>query len=412
MTARGFAMMALAVALTGCPPPAGGDDDDDGGGGDFHTVTLPETDGVDRARDTVTGVRCESATSCAITTRNRDEGGALFVTGDGTTLEPVLTGAEIEADVPGLGAEVGFLGVDDTGAGWVARIDVASRLVLATGDPITAASWALVEPGTNDADSDFRDLSNQELVRAGTDGSWLYVTSGIIWAADAAPSATTAWAGVWSPNRIPPFPRNYDELKADDPTLCDSDPTIAVAPDMGRFGYASPDLGFVIYPAGGPNQARTDVPGVCVSHDRARTFHQVPFAGLDPAQVGPLAVQCLDADRCWAIGGVDFDSAPAYVYYSTDASAAAPTWLAATVPTQADRDSPRALAMAPDGEHGWLVGNRGLAWRTSDGGATWTDESVAVAAVAGDDVTFHAVEVLDGGSVWIGGEDGVLLAGD
>jgi hypothetical protein len=404
----------LAVA---CGTPVLGDDDDDDDGAGFRTVAVPDTDdGVTRTDiDTITGIHCESPTACAIATRNRDHGGALFVTTDGAALTPVFTSADIEAQ--GLIGHAQFLNVDDTGAGWIARVDVASPLVMAAAEPTTAASWSLVDPGTNEGESDFAVLNNQELVRAADDGTWLYVYSGVMWMATQPPGPSTAWTGLWSPGRVPPFPEDYDALKAADPTLCESGPAVNSAPDFGQLGYASPDLGLVIYPAGGPNQDRayqgsTDAPGVCVSRDRGQSFHVVAFDGLDPAQVGPVVVDCIDADRCWAIGGVEFDGAPAYVYYSTDASAAAPTWTAATVPSQEDRDSPRGIAFAPDGQHGWLVGDRGLVWRTGDGGATWTDASADIAAVAGADLTFQSAAVIDADHVWLGGDDGTLLRSD
>lgn len=403
-----IAFPALVVVACGTPLPGG---DDDGGG--FRAVTVPDTDdGVTRTGvDTITGIRCDSPDHCAIATRNRDHGGALFVTTDGAALMPVYTSADIEALDTVIG-HAQFLHVDDTGAGWIARLDIASPLVMAASDPSAAASWSFTDPGTNEGDSDFGVLNNQELVRAADDGTWLYVYSGVMWSATQAPSASTAWTGLWSPQRVPPFPEDFAALKAADATLCDSDPAISVAPDLGQLGYASPDLSLVIYPGGGPNQGATDAPGVCVSRDGGHSFHQVAFAGLDPAQVRPVAVECLDANRCWAIGGVDFDGAPAYVYYSTDASAAAPTWTAATVPSAADRDSPRGIAFAPDGQHGWVVGNRGLVWRSSDGGATWTDASAELAAVAGSDITFESATVIDADHVWLGGDDGTLLRSD
>jgi hypothetical protein len=211
---------------------------------------------------------------------------------------------------------------------------------------------------------------------------------------------------------VPPFPENYGDLKADDPTLCDTDPAPALA-DGSQFGYAGADLGFVMYPAGTLNSGATDPPGLCVSHDGGASFHQVAFDGLEASQTGPVAVSCLDADRCWALGGLEFDSAPAYVYYSTNASATSPMWQRATVPPEGSReDQPHAIAMAPDGQHGWVVGDRGLAWSTTDGGATWTDAAGELAAAAGaDDIKWASVYV-DGDQLWIGGDRGMLVVRD
>ena len=411
------ACLPAESADSGDDPGEDGGDSDDGDSGDgddgndgddeprFHLVDLVDTDdGVQRLGvDTVNGIRCADATHCAIATRNFGDGGALFVTADGTALEPVMTTRERLG-----GAQ--FLGIDDTGQGWIARIDRAGPFVIAAGDPSAAASWSLVAVGASDSGSDFTELNSQELVRAGSGGDWLYVYSGIAWHAATAPGETTAWSGQWSPGRLPPFPADYDARKEADATLCDSDPAVAIEPDMTHLGFASADLGAILFPAGGRNQPGTDPPGVCVSHDRGVTFHQVAFPDLRAGEIGPLAVACLDADRCWAFGGVDFDGGPAYVYRSSDASAAAPTWQRGAVPSQADSDQPRAISFAPDALHGWLVGDDGLIWRTDDGGATWADAAGELAAVAGM-VDWTSVFAVAPDRVWLGGADGVLVTG-
>ena len=401
---RTLAILAAALGPAACVPA------DLGGSGGYRRIELVATaDGVDRGGvDIVTGVRCIDATRCAIATRNRNDGGALFATADGATLEPVLTSADI-VEATGLIGTAQFLAIDDTGSGWIARLDIAEPFVMTTGDPSTPAGWTMLDVGVNESDSDFTVLNNQELVRAGTGGGWLYAYSGVVWGTQAAPGPQTAWDGLWAPQRVPTFPREYDALKAADPTLCDSDPTVAIDPDMGAFGYASPDLQLVVYPAGGRNQGGSDAPGACVSRDGGMTFHQQPFPDLDPSEIGPLAVQCVDPDRCWAIGGVAFDSAPAYVYYTRDASAAAPTWQRGQVPSTDDADQPRAIGIAADGEHGWLVGDDGLVWSTADGGATWRDEGGALESAAGATIDWASVYVLDAGRTWFGGADGTVI---
>jgi hypothetical protein len=400
-------------ASDGDGPDGDGPDGDGPGTGEYRLVELVATaDGVDRAGvDVVTGIRCAAADHCAFATRNRDSGGALFTTADGDRLEPVFTSKDIEA-ATGLIGYAQFLSIDDTGAGWIARLDIAEPFVMSSGDPASPASWSMVDVGSNESDSDFSVLNNQELVRASAAGDWLYIYSGVIWRAGSAPGSATTWSGMWAPHRVPTFPRDYEAQKDADPTLCDSDPVVAVDPDMGQLGYASDDLGFVVYPAGGRNQAATDPPGVCVSHDGGASFHQVPFPNLAEEEIGPLAVHCLDADRCWAFNGVAFDGGPAYVYYSSDASAANPTWRRGVAPSEDDDDQPRALAMAPDGQRGWLVGDDGLAWQTSDGGATWTDARAELAGAAGGDVDWTSVVALEGGRAWFGGAAGVLLKRD
>jgi hypothetical protein len=377
-----------------------GDDgaDDDGGDDGFRVVPLIDTeDGVQRVDvDTVTSIRCNDASHCAFGTYNFSDGGALFVTADGSTLTTVRT------------TEAQFQGIDDTGAGWIARLSQASPFFMATGDPTVAASWSSVEVGLNESDMDFEVLNSQELVRAGTGGDWLYVYEGVIWHAAQAPSATTEWTGLWSPHRVPPFPNDFEARKDADPTLCDSDPDNGFQPNLSDFGFASPDLGFVIYGAGRTSQISTDPPGVCVSRDGGATFHQVPFPGLMPDEGGPYAVQCIDASRCWAYGVEPFSGVPPYVYYSTNASAAAPIWQRAQVPG-GDSDTPRDIAFASDGLHGWLVGENNLAWETVDGGVTWTDRGPETEALVGE-VDLTSAFPIDAERVWLGGSRGVLLA--
>ena len=375
-----------------------GDDGSDDGGEGFRVVLLIDTDdGVQRVGvDTVTAIRCLDAGRCAFGTYNFSDGGALFVTADGETLTTVRT------------TEAQFQGIDDTGAGWIARLSQASPFFMAAGDPTVAASWSAVEVGLNESDMDFEVLNSQELVRAGTGGDWLYVYEGAMWRADRAPSATTEWTGLWSPHRVPPFPADWETRKEADPTLCDSDPDNGFLPGLADFGFASADLGFVIYGAGRVSQISSDPPGVCVSRDGGATFHQVPFPGLGDGEGGPYAVVCLDADRCWAYGVEPFSGDPPYVYYSTNASAAAPTWQRAQVPA-GDSDTPRDIGFAPDGLHGWLVGENNLAWETVDGGVTWTDRGPETEALVGE-VDLTSAYPLDGERVWLGGSRGVLLA--
>jgi hypothetical protein len=383
----------------------GDDESDDGSADGLRLVDLVDTeDGVQRMGvDTVNGIRCVDAAHCAIATRNFSDGGALYVTADGQTLQPVLT----SDDLPGSSQ---FLGIDDTGAGWIARIDRSGPIVLAAGDPISASSWSQVEVGSNESESDFTVLNNQELIRAGTGGDWLYVYSGVVWHAPTGPSPTTAWLGRWAPHRLPTFPPDYDERKAADPTLCDSDPVVGTEPDMTAFGFASADLTIVMYPAGGVNQGATDPPGVCISRDGGATFHQVPFEGMSAEEVGPLAIYCLDNDRCWAFGGIPFDGAPAYVYASTNASTATPIWRRAVPAGEADDHRPRAISFAPDGQHGWLVGDDGLVWTSADGGATWSDVSGTFVALAGM-LDWTSVFAVDATRAWIGGASGALVTG-
>jgi len=378
---------------------ASGDDDSGAGGGGFHVVDLIDTaDGVQRVGvDTVNAIRCTDPAHCVIGTYNFGDGGALLATSDGATLEEVRT------------AEVQFLAIEDTGAGWIALIDQASPFLMAEGDPTDPASWQARDVGLNETDDDFEVLNSQEFVRAGSGGDWTYATSGIIWHADQAPSTTTEWSGLWSPERVPPYPGDWDDLKLADDTICDSDPDNHFSPDFGQLGFASADLAFVIYPAGGIPQGGSDPPGACVSRDGGATFHQVPFPGLTPEEGGPYAIFCVDADHCWGYGVHPYSGDPPFVYYSTDASAPSATWQRAQAPADSRSRTPREIRFTPDGQHGWLVGEDNLAWKSSDGGATWTDVGPELEALV-DELDWTSVFPLDADHVWLGGSRGILVA--
>ena len=157
---------------------------------------------------------------------------------------------------------------------------------------------------------------------------------------------------------------------------------------------------------------------MCISTDKGVTFYSVPLPGLpspnDVSAPGPIAVSCLDSDRCFAFNGVDSEANTFYVYYTTNASMAkASTWTRATVPAAlagSDEVDPHQMFFAPDGVHGWLVGTASsvaMVLRTTDSGHTWTDVSGPVRAVT----TFKLAGgfALDADHVWVGGEHKTLI---
>lgn len=100
--------------------------------------------------------------------------------------------------------------------------------------------------------------------------------------------------------------------------------------------------------------------------------------------------------------------AKAYVQRTTDGGR---TWRAVALPSSvADRTlALNAAFFAPDGQHGWIVGydfdaSAALGLATTDGGATWS-----VLSGLGKSKLYSGF-ALDATHVWVGGEQGVLLA--
>lgn len=118
------------------------------------------------------------------------------------------------------------------------------------------------------------------------------------------------------------MPEGFEDLYAADSTLCDSDVSTSEAPVATQNVFVSEDLALAVFPAAGLNELGTAKPGVCISTDRGVTFYDVPFADLadlDISSPGPLAVTCLDNDKCFAYSGLDFQEGSVYVYYTDNA---------------------------------------------------------------------------------------------
>ena len=68
-----------------------------------------------------------------------------------------------------------------------------------------------------------------------------------------------------------------------------------------------------------------------------------------------------------------------------------------------------AIFFAPDGVHGWAVGNlsrKPLMLRTTDSGHSWTDVSAQVASIAQSDL--QSGFALDANKVWVVGRYGFV----
>jgi hypothetical protein len=372
-------------------------------------LILPE--GVAAHEVRITGIHCESAAECAVSV----ESGHGFIAGASTSgVSGVVLDGAVVAQAGSGTADMDFTGFNKTSLGVVARMGLSNYFVLADGNLTDPASWSFQSMGTNESDNDFQVLNTQWLIADDGSGNWIFNYNGVIWGTDSNPSPTTFWNGLWSPNRNPPFPSDFLDRKSADDSICDSSPEMNVSPTATQFNYAAPDFSVIIYPANTINQGGSDPTGVCVSTDGAQNFRHVPFPdATNEDHEGPKAVYCIDKDRCWAYNGRQFATDSVYVYYTTNASqGTSMTWTRAQLPSLPDVGVvPRHIFFAPDGQHGWLVGqltsSSPLMLYTDDGGQSWENISGGVQAAVGG-VRLHSGFAIDANRIFVGGESATL----
>ena len=369
----------------------------------FRKITTPGSG------ERVTGAYCSDAHTCVVTTDPFGEAGHIYSTDGSTITGTLVTGDDTYAATFNTIGTVSFLGVSSVGGKVVARvIDAEEAFVTATGPISAAGSWTGVLGASNGGE-----FGINAQYGIGTNGTrWTLVSAGRIWEATATPGPTTAWTNVYSPQAVPPIPANIADLRAADATLCDTDPTVSVSPDLAQGVYVAADASLIVTPSGAVNQAGDDTAGVCISVDGGHSFHHAEFTGVGMG-LGPMGVSCTSGSHCVAYGGLPSQSGSAYVYVSNNASqGATSTWTKATTPALPDDTELRAVAFAPDGKTGWLVGSTAaggsLLFTTTDGGSTWTDATSTITGVTGDN-RLHSVYAFDATHVWIGGDNDTLV---
>ena len=359
----------------------------------------------------VTGAYCTDAHTCVVTTDPFGEAGHIYAS-DGTTITgTMVTGDDTFAATFNTIGTVSFLGVSSVGGKVIARvIDAEEAFVTAPGSSMTtAASWTGVAGASNATDFGL----NEQHGWATNGTRWTLLTAGRVWEATSAPGPTTAWTNVFSPQAVPPIPADIDAQRTADPTLCDTDPSVEVSPDLAQAVYVAADGSLIVTPSGAVNQNGDDTAGVCISLDGGHTFHHAEFTGV-ALGAGPVGVHCTSKDHCVAYGGVPNNAGSAYVYVSNNASmGATSTWTTATTPALPEDTELRAVAFAPDAMTGWLVGSTAakgsLLFTTTDGGATWINATSTITSLTGDN-PLHSVYAFDATHVWIGGENDTLIA--
>ena len=360
---------------------------------------------------------------------------ALSPTGIGATL---LDGTYHSAggDLPALAHQLGdpdFIGFSVTTQGVVARSSNDNLFAFNSGDVTSEAAWQTSNTG-NDTNTSVSGVGGfQPLgMQADANNHWIPVPelTGSVYTSTAAPSASTGWTEVWDPLSSPSVPADFDTQYANDPTLCNTQVTAGGVPSVNHAVAIATDLSVIVAPSGGLNQSYTDMqsaaprPGVCISTDQGQHFYYAAFNNLpgsvatDAASPGPLGVNCVNKDTCYAFSGESNQAGTGYIYYSTNASQGVnSTWTLATMPSgfaTSDTIDLYDLFFAPGGTHGWAVGDNShapLLLRTTDSGHTWTDVSTSVAGLTGV-ADLYTGFALDADHIWVGGRYGFIAATD
>ena len=211
----------------------------------------------------ITGFFCSSAHACAVSGEPFGDAGHIYAS-DGHTLTALVTGDDALAATLGTLGTISFLGFSQVGTKLVAHVNGAEGgFVSATGDVTKAASWTAVPIAILLDDFGL----NAQFDFAASGGHTTMIASGRIWDTTDAPGATATWTNIYSPQATPPIPADIADQRAADPTLCDTDPSVSIVPDLTQSVYMSADLSLIITPSGAVNQGGDDPAGVAISTD-------------------------------------------------------------------------------------------------------------------------------------------------
>ncbi len=416
----GVVGLLATLAATACTSNTTNNNGSSGGGGSQDASTTPDGDTSSPDGGAADGSSGPAKPFHAVTGTQDDErftgvGGSTppriyAIDGSAVNATPLFTSDDAFANSVGVVGTVGFLGFSKVGTTLIARTDPGGQaFVSATDDPRKAESWKVAKVGKV-IGGEFALNAEYGFGQAGSD--WIQVRNSFVYSAPATPAPDTAWTTVWSPGNVSNVPADLDAQHAADATICISEVAYSSSPRPTQAAYVAGDGAIVLYPGHALNQQKQDdVAGVCISTDGGKKFHLAKLAVAEDIN-GPSALTCTSKDHCVVAGGMVFTANSSYVFVSNNASAGATsTWTKATIPPTTENTIPNQIFFAPDGQHGWLVGSKDngpMLWSTTDGGATWKDETSSIAAFT--ERALWSGYAFDATHVVIGGQNGGLIS--
>lgn len=356
---------------------------DDAGDSDWTPIPLVDDGLVQRpGNDRVSGIYFSSADKGYVVTQGDGQtftdGGAVFAIA-GRTASVAFSG---QNGGPSLIGTIDFTGLEPTSNGIVA---MAYSADIVTGD--ASGRFSIAKNGNLEG------IDNVLAVRESASGTILIRDTGVVTKSTTKPGPSASYVDVWAPTAIPRVPENLP------PAMCQVGPPSAGVPTR-YAAYIGHDL--IAYTAAPDNE-----PQICISRDGGTSFYPTKLTVSDDAATPPTGVLFTSPQNGLTWWGSQY--AKAYVQRTTDGGK---TWRSVELPTSiaAHALALNAAFFAPDGQHGWIVGydynaSAALGLATTDGGATWS-----VLSGLGTSKLYSGF-ALDATHVWVGGEQGVLLAG-
>jgi hypothetical protein len=377
-------------------PDGGNTNPDGGGGGGWKTMTLPSPhDG-----DEITGIFYSSATAGFIATvpgQNANAGAVLAVTA--TSVGAIAFDGDVSQSAGGVLGGLEFEGLLATPSGSLIAITDSNDLVSA---PTLTGAFTNVKNGVGDIGGGqvAGAFFGSNLTLLGIDGNGFEKASSV-------PSPTAVYTDIFDPGSIPTVPDPIPNNQCQD------------AVEVGDSFESG--LTAVTFSADGNTIAYTTlsdadaVPEVCVSKDGGQTFLPTELTGKPQLKPGGIIFpKPSDASTLIVYSGDLVEADANYVLRSTNGGT---SFTPVTLPTglTAKKLQLYGAFFLADGMHGWIVGydgsaDTGLALVTSDGGQTWTLDATVAAATASGVQKLHSVFALDTSHVWMGGENGTLIA--